>query len=220
MTVRALIATLGFDERHVIKSLIDIGMSNVYKIVLLVPNWGLDERTEKAIKTIRDIAKYAGLSSEKSIVIKEINVLDLWSGIKDILKTLHDLYIEGVDEYIISLGGGLRILVVETLLASLIVNKDIADRISIRVSVENRSDSVSFKVNTVPICIEIDSVERKILETLFHGYKSLSQISDETNIPKSTVWKIIQRLKSKNIVNVSNKKYEITDLGKVLLRIK
>ncbi|MEM4889848.1 MAG: CRISPR-associated CARF protein Csa3 [Thermosphaera sp.] len=222
MNRKALIATLGFDERHVIKSLIEIGMSDVHKLVLLVPNWNLDERTERAIKIIREIAKYAGLSSDETIVIKKINVLDFWSGIRDVLKTLIDLYLEDVDEFIVSLSGGLRILVIETLLATLLIDKKIADRITIRISIENSKQSVSIKVNTIPICIEIDETDRKVLEAIRKGYNNLNQVALETNLPKSTVWKILQRLSSRNVVrkNGKSKKYVLNELGEVLLRLK
>ena len=44
-----LIASLGFDERHVIRNLLRIGFKGIKKIILLIPNWDINSRTKRAI---------------------------------------------------------------------------------------------------------------------------------------------------------------------------
>lgn len=218
MKRKVLIATLGFDEKHVIKSLIDIGMSGVEKIVLLVPDWDLDDRTIKAINTISEISGLAGIGRDK-VVIKKVNTLDLWKGIRDIINVLHEIYLTGVDEIVFSLGGGLRILVIEAYTATLLVEPEILRKIIIRVGVEGRGEHVSFKVEEIPICLRISEQEKLVLTMLMKGIDSISKISSELKLPRSTTWKILQRLVKKKIVEKRERRYIPTNLGEILMRI-
>lgn len=218
MKTKVLVATLGFDERHVIKSLIDIGMGGVKKIVLLVPNWGLDDKTLKAINTIRDIAELAGIGRD-NVVVEEISVLDPWEGIRDVMDILYDIYLTGVDEIVFSLGGGLRVLVIEAYTATLLIDPEISRRITIRVGVEGRSEHVSFKVEEVPICLRISEQEKLVLAKIKEGRASLSEISSATGLPRSTTWKLLQRLVEKKIVEKKDRGYGLTKLGETLLRL-
>lgn len=218
MVGKALIATLGFDERHVVKSLIDIGMSGVVRIVLLVPDWGLDERTMKAIDTITHITSLAGIDRD-AIIVREVSVLDPWKGIRDIMNILYDTYTYGVDEIIISLGGGLRALVIETYTAALLVDPEITSKITIRIGIEGRSEYISYKIEEIPICLRIDEQEILVLKTIEKGIDKLSDIARETKIPRSTTWKILQKLCMKKILEKKNRRYQLTNLGKTLLKL-
>ncbi len=215
---KALLATLGFDERHVIKSLIDIGMSGVKTIVLLVPDWGLDDRTVKAIDTIWNIAGLTGIPRD-NIIVREVTVLDPWKGVRDVMNTLYEIYLTGVDEIIVSLGGGLRALVIETYTATLLVNPEIARKITVRVGVEGKSDYISFRIEEIPICLRISEQEKTVLKTIAEGVNSLSEIARKTGLPRSTTWKTLQKLYEKKIVEKKNRQYYLTRLGETILKL-
>jgi len=219
MVSKALVATLGFDERHVVKSLIDIGMSNVVYIILLVPNWGLDERSRKAISMITNIAGLAGIE-ESRVIVYEVDVLDFFDSIREILDMFNELYLRGVDEFILSLGGGLRILVIEAYTAALMAPKHISEKIVVRIGIEGRVEHVSFNIKNLPLCLQISEHELTILEKLKKQITSISELSRETNTPRSTIWKTLQKLYQKNLVNKLGSRYVITELGKALLKTK
>jgi len=58
----SIVAPIGFDERHVIRSILRLGFRNVTNVILLRPEGDVDERTEKAVSEIGKIAREAGAS--------------------------------------------------------------------------------------------------------------------------------------------------------------
>ncbi|OYT37312.1 MAG: hypothetical protein B6U89_07545 [Desulfurococcales archaeon ex4484_58] len=154
-----------------------------------------------------------------NILVRKVAVLDPWRGIRDVMNILYEIYLSGVEEIIVSLGGGLRALVIETYTASLLVNPEIARKITIRVNIEGRGDHISYRIEEIPFCLRISEHEKIVLKTIADGINSLSEITRKTGLPRSTTWKILQRLYEKRIVEKKNRQYHLTRLGETILKL-
>lgn len=111
------IVILGFDVTHAIFTLTNFRPSRVIVLLALV-NGRLDPRSSTAYSAIEQIASASGIQIERL----EVEVTELLTTITR-LKTLMES-IMARSPLIIDLGGGLRILVVETLLAYLSIPSD------------------------------------------------------------------------------------------------
>ncbi len=214
-----LIATLGFDERHVIRSLLSMGMEGVRWIVLLLPDWPMDERSLQAVKEIKRIAGLAGLRME-DVVVKHVKVEDFWSAVSTIITVFTEWYTRGSEKFILSLGGGLRALVLEAYTATLFLPKDIARRTVIRIDMEAKPASITIERSNIPLCLQPTEQEIRVLRKLLENPATLTNLSRELGIPKTTTWKILNRLQENNLVAKEENTYKITELGKTLLKIK
>ncbi len=214
--VKALIASLGFDERHVVRSLLSMGMGGVGEICLLRPRWSMDERTERAFNEIKKIAGLAGIGVDR-VYLYEVSIEDFWTAVSEIIELINRLYTRGYDEIIISLGGGLRALVIEAYTATLLVHEEIAKKIVIRIDLEARNLSITFRRNEIPLCKKLDADEARVIEKLLEKPEyTLTQLSKELGIPKTTLWKILNRLVKKNLVIKQDNKYIPTRQSKIL----
>ncbi len=215
-----MIATLGFDERHVIRSLLAIGLEGIEYIILLIPDWPMDERTTRAVNEITKIASLAGIS-EENIVLKKIPVEDFWSSIAAIVKVFIEYYKAGIEEYVLSIGGGLRVLVVEAYTATLFLPEYIASKVTVRIDLESRKSSVVVRRENIPLQLWFTPRPQEIdvLGALCMGEYSLTSLSKELGLPKSTLWKILKRLEEKRLVYRTGNVYRTTDLGRILYGI-
>lgn len=217
---KILVATLGFDERHVIRSIISMGMGGIEEIILLVPDWGLEERTIKAIEEIEKIAELAGISSRR-VHVEKISVEDFWKAVSRIIELLREIYMKGINEIIISLGGGLRILILETYTAVLFIEECIRKRIKIKIYIETKGEGPLIEGEEIPLCIELTPTERIVLREIVDRRKTtLKQLTETLEIPRSTIWKVLDKLVKKKLLIKHNKQYVPTKTAETIIKIK
>jgi len=213
-----LLATLGFDERHVIRSLLAMGMGGVSKIVLLVPSWDIDERTRKAVQEIKNIAGLAGIK-EENILLHRVDIEDFWTAVSQIMDIFKKEILRGNSKFKISLGGGLRALVIEAYTAALLVKQENID-IDIRIDIEARDKSIEINPKNIPICETPTTLELEILEKLQENPSiTLTRLSKILEKPKTTIWKTVKKLEEKHLVEKKDNKYILTTKAKTLLKI-
>jgi len=208
-----LIAVLGFDERHVIRSLLRLGFKNVDVIYLVVPSGRITKQTEEAIKRITEVAKLANVSDVK---VFEVDPLGFGSAVAKLRKLMIDLCSGGKD-LVISLGGGMRVLIVETLVASLLVPKELSSHILIVVDLESGEGYIEVNISNILTISELKSDELQVLKYLLtKAPAGPTEISKILGIPKTTVWKILKKLHAKGLVTKQYREYKASDTGERL----
>ncbi len=214
--MEVFISTLGFDERPVIRTLLSIGIENLGKLVILVPNWEMDERTVSAINEIKKITGIAGL---EEIVVEKINVDDFWAGVGQITNILYQAYIGGAEKIHVNISGGLRILVIQTYTATLLTNRELQDRTTIYIMLETTKEIKKIKLSEIPICIEVGLDEKNILmEIIKNESQTLTTLSRKLSIPKTTLWKKLKKLETNKLITKTRKGYTLTPKAKNLLK--
>lgn len=208
-----LIAVLGFDERHVIRSLLRLGFKNVDVIYLVVPSGRITKQTEEAIKRITEVAKLANVSDVK---VFEVDPLGFGSAVAKLRKLIMDLCSGGKD-LVISLGGGMRVLIVETLVASLLVPKELSSHILIVVDLESGEGYIEVNISNILTISELKLDELQVLKYLLtKAPAGPTEISKTLGIPKTTVWKILKKLHTKELVTKQYREDKASDAGERL----
>ncbi len=213
--VTAIIATLGFDERHIVRSILRIGFGGVKKILLLVPRGGIEEKTTKAFDQVKSLASIAGVD-DVSMVEIPVERFD------DAVAEIRRLAYECVSKYsrvFVSLGGGMRALVVETLIAIFTLPPSEKRKIDIVVDLETGKDSVKFPA-WIPLELRLSDVESRVLEyVVSKGSANLADVATELNIARSTAWKALERLVDAGFLTKREFVYEPTEVGKFVYSI-
>ncbi len=212
---RVLLATLGFDERHVVRSLLRLGFGGVAEVLLLVPAGGVEERTLKAVDEIK---KLASMASVDRVEMVEIPVDDIVDGVARIYRVVREA-VEKYSEAVVSLGGGLRALVVETLLAVLLLPDHIRDRITVVVDLETGKGSIEFKpsIAFMPMLTDVDM--RVLALAVKKGSITLGEALNELSIPRSTIWKALEKLREEGLLERRDGNYFPTLKGRMVAKV-
>jgi len=206
----AIIATLGFDERHIVRSILRIGFGGVKRILLLVPRGGVEDKTMKAFEQIKSLASIAGVD-DVSMVEVPIEMFN------DAVAEIRKIAYECVSKYnrvFVSLGGGMRALVIETLIAIFTLPPSEKRKIEIVVDLESGKDSIRFPA-WIPLELRLSDVESRVLEyVVSKGSANLADVATELDIARSTAWKALERLVDAGFLTKREFVYEPTDVGK------
>lgn len=184
-----IVAVMGFDERHVLKSLLRLGFRNVNEVHLITPAGRKDPRAEDAISRIRHVAEAAGVQQLK---IHDIEYTDYRRAVFKIASILRSLSIK--DDVLISLGGGMRVLVIETLIASLSLPEELKRTIKVTVDSEAGPEYIEFKPEIPKIPALTEEKLAILKETRMKGKITVKEVSTILSIPVSTAWKILNEL--------------------------
>lgn len=214
----AVIAVMGFDWRHVIRSILRIGFMEVTSVHLIMPPWS-DERAEAGVAEVRKLAKAAGLS-EGSVLVHRVDP----RGFIQAVATITDIIASALaaeERALISLGGGMRALVVETFLAALSVYSSTGRAVEFVVDLEGREESVVFSAEDALLFRRGGPGRRDkaILEMARErGTISPKDLSEAMGIPRSTAHAILASLERRGFLRkVRRGKYSLTPLGEAFL---
>jgi len=192
----SLITTLGFDVSH---TLLAITRSSIKpaKIIALVGSirGEVDQRAETAYAMLKQFANMIGVDVERV----DIDVTDIPLAVEKILRILEENAPATLD-----LGGGLRLLVIETYIAYTLMNPLKAHSISIYMALEGRNEIISIDVDAIKRRIAssrmIDEIAKKVLECIRgRGMATPKEIAEEMSrsgyrITKQKLSKILTRL--------------------------
>lgn len=191
--------TLGFDEKFAVRALIRHGVKRDDKIVAIVPRYRVDERTENALRALDEFAKRY-LSSEQ-IERLEVDVADFDLAITSLVKAFRSWTARPV---VLSLSGGMRILIIETLLAAIVSD------VEMKIEVESEDgttltvfDNSIFNMALLGI---LDDVERSAVRYLAGGEMAIDTLAELLEASKPTVWRRIRRLIDLGLVEVLERK--------------
>jgi len=196
-----IFATLGFDERFIIRDLLSRGIKEPATIILFSSSE--DEKVDKAYNTIKNFVKPLNVNVEKIT----INIKDPYYAISEIRKIIKE-YIKKDFNVVFNLSGGQRILIfyILAVIASLGIKGEI-----VMVS-EDSTFSISLPTD-IFFNLNLDEVERKILEFMKDKSVKPKEIIEGLGISRVTVWRKLQRLISLGLVEYKNRKYCLTNLG-------
>ncbi|MCC6056761.1 MAG: hypothetical protein LM583_08805 [Desulfurococcaceae archaeon] len=132
----ALITLLGFDVTHAV---IAFSTFNPQKVVCILASVGgvVDARTEIAFSSFFNVAKLKNVNADISKLI--IEVLDIPVAINNIYTLIKDL-INKYQQVVVDVGGGLRLLVIETVMALLRLRPEERRKVKAVVFIEGRNE--------------------------------------------------------------------------------
>lgn len=211
----SIVAVMGFDWRHVVRCVLRIGFKKITAIHLVMPIWP-DERAERGVEEIRKISEVAGLPPDR-VSVHRVDPTKFTETVFDLSELLSSVWASEGD-ILVSLGGGMRALVVETFIAALAVHSRSGARIRFVIDLEGREDFVEFTAEDVLI-VRRGRPSGKELEVLRLARDGAvvtpKRVSEVLNIPRSTAHYILDSLRKEGYLRkVGRGKYVITSLGR------
>ncbi|NPA97430.1 MAG: CRISPR locus-related DNA-binding protein [Crenarchaeota archaeon] len=206
----AIVATLGFDERHIVRSILRIGFGGVKRVILLVPTGGIDERTQRAFDEVKKLASMAGVND---VSLMEVPIESFNDAVADIRRVVYDC-VQKYGRAVVSLGGGMRALVVETLIAVFTLPPNEKKKVDIVVDLETGKDGIKFPA-WIPLELRLSDVESRVLEYVVEkGSANLGDVATELGVARSTAWKALERLVDAGLLSKREYTYEPTEVGR------
>lgn len=198
-----ILALLGFDEKFLARCIMrNFATGNLREVVVLVPE-PADEfaaaRVSNARQSIERLARdYAGVDVEFIEVVRG---------------SFRDAFLKGREAAlrIISrrlsitfcLSGGMRYLLVVLIAVALSLPRDHPQvrESRIEVDIESGEGFVTLPLSALRWVSSLDSNELKVMEALWKlGQAPLTRLVEETGLPRSTVWKALNKLEGGGLV--------------------
>ena len=205
-----IFATLGFDERFIIRDILRRGIKEETK--LLVFTSSEDPRVEEAYTTLKTTFMSMSLKIEKYT----INIEDPFSAISEIRNIILE-NIKGQSEIVFNLSGGQRILL------SYILSIISSERINCEIVMI--SEDSSFQVSLpskIFFAKQIDSLSLEIVKMLkeepLKAGEIIKKLGGDETIGRTTIWRRLKWLIKEGIVEYDNetKRYKLTNTGYAL----
>jgi len=196
-----IVATLGFEERPVLRSVLRHYAEGLSGVAAIMPETGTrDERGEAALSSLRQfLAKFVGIEP----VVHRVDP----TRFVDAMRAIKSVLISAVGNHgavVLVLGGGMRGLVIEALLAALLLPQDVSGQVQVEVDLEYRDAYFAFSagdIDRVTLPRREMSVLREIVD-LGGEEVELGEVVRRLGIPKTTAWKIVRRLEHMNLVRL------------------
>lgn len=212
---RIFLATLGFDTKFQMRTLINIGKNMIDHIIIVLPK-NNDERALRALSDIRRLAvDIMGINTENL----EVEVSDPINAVSSIYWRLRK-YEPSV--IIADLSGGMRALILETMIALLILHRHIRVDIKINVWTEDMKNQINLSpaLTETPI---LDDLSIMILQQMLMIPLTLQELKNMLKKPKTTIYQRLRALAEQGLINVNKKGrnvyYQINERGKLALLI-
>lgn len=219
---KLVLVTVGFDVNLVLRSLLKIGLGEGDCVLLVYSRSGGEyeqRRVEETVKTLKTIL--AGVRVEHYDAI--VTGMDFVSDVAVVLKALKE---HGKKVIVASLVGGMRIVIVEALVALALYERFIDTDAEVSVHVM-REDGVYDTV--VPLSAlnlpDLGPRELAVLEEIGRRFESRPRneianvLSREMSITESMAYKALESLEEKGFIRFRDSVAEITTLGKLLLTV-
>jgi CRISPR-associated protein Csa3 len=217
MVNRAIILTLGFDEKFAIRALMRAAPLKDDEIVVTIPAME-DEKCKRALDSLKS---FCDITGGVRLDIKEVPISEPGIAIATIYRILSQKIKSGKCLYL-NLSGGMRALILETLAAALAAARHIPD-IKVEIELENFGGIVEFTLShfmlSPPGLLDLSILTCvKELEAICK-HATLDIITSKTRIPRSTVYRRLLNLVKKGYVKSERHGkrvvYSLTDLGKM-----
>ena len=202
------VITLGYDERFAVRFLLRHSVGEGDSVIVVVPRgYEGDEKARTAVNNLKKLVE--------GLEICEFDPSDALSEITKMTSFLKEKS-EGSRTLHLCLSGGMRIIVISTLLASQLLAREVPREIWVEVDLEDLSGTVRIPLNA--LLIPRNERFLKILEALSQDVKrpSVRYVESVTSIPSATVHREMGRMISLGLIT---KDYKITDFGRAYLLI-
>jgi CRISPR locus-related DNA-binding protein len=208
---RALVTTIGFDERFVVRALIRY-LENIDHFIGILST-PIEQRALQAISNIKNFIDKYVVDSGKRLAYEfiEIDITDPYEAIARLKRIF-----TSNNEYIINLSGGMRALTIVTFIAFLISRA----RGEIEIELENLQGRISIDPRIITAG-PLSSDEEKIVNTIKKlGRATYRDIMKGTGIPRATLFKHLSSLRSRGVIDQQregrNTYYMLTNIGRSL----
>ncbi len=211
---KVILLTLGFDERFAYRAILRHDVKEGDKIFLIS-----GRTNDKVIKAYRMVEEFLIKSFGDEIDLELIEV-DPSNAIESIGKIIKVISPYRERRIIVNLSGGMRSIIVSTLLAVLFTH---IRNIEVEIELENLSGIVEFPHQLLELVSKrVTSTGLAILRNVEEGHSNIRELARITGKDESTIRKRVQELKTAGLVKVLKRKpimLEITDLGELILRV-
>jgi CRISPR locus-related DNA-binding protein len=208
---KALVTTIGFDERFVVRALIRY-LENIDHFIGILST-PIEQRALQAISNIKNFIDKYVVDSGKRLAYEfiEIDITDPYEAIAKLKRIF-----TSNNEYIINLSGGMRALTIVTFIAFIISRA----RGEIEIELENLQGRISIDPRIITAG-PLSSDEEKIVNTIKKlGRATYRDIMKETGIPRATLFKHLSSLRSRGVIDQQregrNTYYLLTNIGRSL----
>jgi len=214
--LKALVLSLGFDERFTIRAILRTGLSSNDRVLIFVAE-PIVEKAEKALQVVLDFLKcyFEGVKFD----VVSVPTRDFEQSVSVIGEQLMDLKSPNYEVFL-NLSGGMRSLVIELLATSLLVGlKGVVE-----VELENLEGCLSFPIEMLRIKTPLKDEYKTALKSIIEAKEiNISQLSRKVNVAKSTIHKIAKKLMEEGLIEYEKmgKKYQLKGktIAKLLIRI-
>jgi len=218
---KLVMCTIGFDEKLVLRSLLMLGVGSGDAVALVYSRSGSEydvRRVEAAVRYVKELM--GGLGVEHYDIV--VSGADFAGDVAAIVASLRKL-VEGRRwrKVVASVTGGMRLSVVEVIVALLLYKKYLGSGVAIEIHVarEDGMYSVSFPVDLLAMP-KLGGRELEALKLMGRDGAPLSAvvegISQGMGVTKYTAYKIVYRLRSKGLVDFRDHSVVPTEAGRVL----
>ncbi|MDT7889064.1 MAG: CRISPR-associated CARF protein Csa3 [Desulfurococcales archaeon] len=208
---RALVTTIGFDERFVVRALIRY-LENIDHFIGILST-PIEQRALQAISNIKNFIDKYVVDSGKRLAYEfiEIDITDPYEAIAKLKRIF-----TSNNEYVVNLSGGMRALTIVTFIAFIISRA----RGEIEIELENLQGRISIDPRIITAG-PLSSDEEKIVNTIKKlGRATYRDIMKETGIPRATLFKHLSSLRSRGVIDQQregrNTYYMLTNIGRSL----
>ena len=208
---RALVTTIGFDERFVVRALIRY-LENIDHFIGILST-PIEQRALQAISNIKNFIDKYVVDSGKRLAYEfiEIDITDPYEAIARLKRIF-----TSNNEYVVNLSGGMRALTIVTFIAFIISRA----RGEIEIELENLQGRISIDPRIITAG-PLSSDEEKIVNTIKKlGRATYRDIMKETGIPRATLFKHLSSLRSRGVIDQQregrNTYYLLTNIGRSL----
>ncbi len=214
--MRSYISPIGYDSARVTRPLISHGLDTDDRIVLLRPSLEMDDN--RASQAVRDVKQMTSqIEPDIDIALEEIPHDDFHQAVLRISDIMED----NSGELVVNLSGGARDIFA-TLCIAAVVHVDRINTVLTFSDIDGNVREVELPNLTVDVPVaaldtlrQIDSRNAKV---------SISELSEDLDIAKSTVTRHLQQLEERGLVETwveGKPKYaKITFSGKILSQIR
>jgi CRISPR-associated protein Csa3 len=176
--------TFGFDERFAFRSLLRRGLGGSDKVAVLVPSNRPDEKSENALSSLDNFVKR--YVNGEGVMRYEIEIDDFYVAVT-IIAGLFRSWAER--PIILNLSGGMRLLIVETLVAAVYCG------IPIKVEMETEDGKTFTEFETPDLLpVRLDELDIEILKTLSNVKLTLKFLAEALQVAKPTAWRHVKKL--------------------------
>ena len=211
-----VVASVGFDERFIVRLIVSSKLGVLSEdVLLLVMPLGDDVRS---LNVVRAVEKFIGSYGLKvKLHVLRVDVADFWGSAGKVRGKVEEIFGKHVPEkLIVLLSGGMRALILETLTGCVATGL----KGEIIVYREDLKGYVNFPLETFKI--EKPPLEElNVLAMVRDGLVNLRSIASALGVSKTSAFRIIKRLEEKGLVRVEYRgrasKIVLTDKAKLWL---
>jgi len=218
---RLIVCTVGFDEKLVLRSLLRVGFG-VSDAIMLVYSKSGDEydvkKVENAVNAIKNLLSSAGVMFRDVVV----SGMDFVGDVVAVVKALKE-YAKDVAEIVAAVTGGMRLTVVEAIVALQLYKALFRSDADAKIYVA-REDGLYDTFIPIDLLSSrlLEKTERRGLEALkfvSDGMKlsdAVEVISEKLGVSKHASYRYLYRLKKQNLIVFENHVIKLTLAGRLI----